>query len=215
MKPLRLNVTILALWFVLVLSGCQHKKQVLIVPQQPPPTAAPEPSPTPEATASQTAEQQDKTQQTQPSSEQVKPEPAQKETPKHARKPSPRKPAQQTAANGDKSTTEIARNTPNNKKIIPAEKAEPTPPSGGQISPGPTPADTAHGQASTDQLLQTAESNLNGIKRQLSKDEEVMRAQIKEFISQSHKATTENDPARAYNLAVKARVLSDELVKQR
>jgi hypothetical protein len=42
-----------------------------------------------------------------------------------------------------------------------------------------------------------------------------MLAQIREFISQSRKATTENDPERAHNLAVKARVLSDELVKQR
>ena len=56
---------------------------------------------------------------------------------------------------------------------------------------------------------------MNGIKRQLNKDEEVMLAQIREFITQSRKATTENDPERAHNLAVKARVLSDELVKQR
>jgi hypothetical protein len=41
-----------------------------------------------------------------------------------------------------------------------------------------------------------------------------MRAQTKEFIVQSRKATTENDLVRAHNLAVKARLLSDELVKQ-
>jgi len=56
---------------------------------------------------------------------------------------------------------------------------------------------------------------LNGIKRTLNKEEEVMRAQIRQFIDQSKSATRENDPARAYNLALKARVLSDELVKQR
>jgi hypothetical protein len=208
MKPLRLNVILLVLWVAVVLSGCQHKKQVLIVPQQPPPTAAPTPSPTPEPAASQPAEPADKTQQAEPSTEPAKPQSQQKEAPKHARKPSPRKPA-----NGEKSTTEVARNNPG-KKIIPPEKAEPTPPSG-QISPGPTPADTRHDQATTDQLLRTAESNLNGIKRPLNKDEETMLAQIREFISQSRKATTENDPERAHNLAVKARVLSDELVKQR
>jgi hypothetical protein len=211
MKPLRLSISIFALCSALgVLSGCQHKKQVLVVPQQPPPTAAPSPSPTPEPAASQPAEQADQTQQTQPLAEQAKQEPAQttqKETPKHPRKPSPRKPA------GEKSTTEIARNNPN-KKIIPAEKTEPTP-SLPQIAPGPTPANSAHDQASTDQLLRAAESNLNGIKRQLNKDEEAMLAQIREFINQSRKATTENDPERAHNLAVKARVLSDELVKQR
>ena len=84
-----------------------------------------------------------------------------------------------------------------------------------QISPGPTPADGGNNQTSTDQLLQGAEANLNGITRTLSKDEEAMRAQIKEFIKQSRTATTENDPARAHTLAVKARLLSDELVKQR
>jgi translation initiation factor IF-2 len=212
MKSLCLNIiSIFALCSVLgICSGCQHKKQVLVVPQQPPPTAAPSPSPTPEPTAAQPAEQADKTQQTQPSAEQAKPEEsqtAQKEAPRHPRKPSPRK-----SANSEKSTTEVARNT-SNKKIIPAEKTEP-PLSLPQIAPGPTPAD-AHDQVSTDQLLRTAESNLNGIKRQLNKDEETMLAQIREFISQSRKATTENDPERAHNLAVKARVLSDELVKQR
>jgi len=210
MKPLRLNVTILALWFVLLFSGCQHKKQVVMVPQQPPPATVPTPSPTPEATpASQPAEQQaEKPQEGQPATGQTKPEQAQKEEPKHPPKPSPRK-----RANGEKPATEVARNNPN-KKIIPPEKAEPTL-AAGQISPGATPATTAHDQASTDQLLRAAESNLNGIKRQLNKEEETMLAQIREFINQSRKATTENDPERAHNLAVKARVLSDELVKQR
>jgi hypothetical protein len=209
MKSLRLNIITLVSGLALVLSGCEHKKQPLIMPQQQPPTVAPSPTPAPEATPPQTAEA-DKTQQTEPLPDQAKQEPGQvekKETPKHAAKPSPRKPA-----TGDKSTAEVARNSAG-KKVIPAEKAEPTP-APGPIAPGPTPADT-HGQASTDQLLQVAESNLNGIKRTLSKEEEAMRAQIREFITQSRKATTENDLARAYNLAVKARVLSDELVKQR
>jgi hypothetical protein len=95
------------------------------------------------------------------------------------------------------------------------DKTEPPPSSIGQISPGPTPSDATHSQTSTDQLLQGAEANLNSITRQLSKDEESMRTQIKEFITQSRKATTENDPARAHILAVKARLLSDDLVKQR
>ena len=214
MKPLRLNVTILSLWFMLgILSGCAHKKPVLVMPQQPPATAAAEPSPTPEPSPAQPAT--DKAQeQTQPnqtaSSGEPQPE-QQKDKTRHARKPSPRHPAQ-PATNGEK-PNEVARNNPP-RKVIPAEKAEPTP-SPGQISPGPTPAGGAHDQASTEQLLQGAESNLSGIKRTLSKEEEAMRAQIKEFINQSRKATTENDLARAHILAVKARLLSDELVKQR
>jgi hypothetical protein len=209
-SSLRLRIFFLALWLAVVLTGCEHKKQPLIVPQQQPPTVAPAASPTPEATAQPAEQQPEKTQQAEPATEQPKQEPApaeQKESRKHAHKPSPRKPA-----TSEKPATEVARNT-TGKKIIPPDKAEPTP-TPGAIAPGPTPAD-AHGQASTDQLLQTAESNLNGIKRTLNKDEEAMLAQIREFITQSRKATTENDPGRAYNLAVKARVLSDELVKQR
>jgi len=210
MKALRQNAAIFGLCCALgLLAGCQHKKPVLVMPQQQPPTAAPSPSPTPEpaATEQQPAEQT----QTQPaqtaSSEPEKTEPA-KEKPRHGKKPSPRKPAQ---ASGEK-PAEIARNTP--RKIIPPEKATPTP-TPGQISPGPTPSGGTQDQNATEQLLQSAESNLNGIKRQLNKEEEAVRAQIREFISQSRKAITENDPDRAHKLAVKARLLSDDLARQR
>jgi hypothetical protein len=209
MKALRQNAAIFGLCCALGLLGCQHKKPVLVMPQQQPPTAAPSPSPTPEpsATEQQPAEQT----QTQPaqtaSSEPEKTEPP-KEKPRHGKKPSPRKPAQ---ASGEK-PAEVARNTP--RKIIPPEKATPTP-TPGQISPGPTPNGGAQDQNATEQLLQSAESNLNGIKRQLNKEEEAVRAQIREFISQSRKAITENDPDRAHKLAVKARLLSDDLARQR
>jgi outer membrane biosynthesis protein TonB len=215
MKPLRLNITILSLWFMLgILSGCAHKKPALVIPPQPPATAAAEPSPTPEPSPAQPAtdKPQEQTQQTQTTpSQQTQPENAQNDRAKHPKKPSPRHPVQ-TASNSEK-PAEATRSTPP-RKVIPAEKAEPTPPPG-QISPGPTPVDATHDQTSTEQLLQSAESNLSGIKRTLSKEEEAMRAQIKEFINQSRKATTENDLARAHILAVKARLLSDELVKQR
>lgn len=194
MKPLRLQPAILVLLLVLgVFSGCTHKKPVLVVPQQSPSTVAPQPTPTPEPAATPAAEQ--------PQAEQ--PAATQAEQPKiYTGKPK--------AKSGKHAT---ARNKP--KVVIQADKTAPAPPAGGQISPGPTPADAAHSQASTDQLLQSAETNINGISRQLSKEEEAIRAQIREYINQSRKATTENDPARAHNLAVKARLLSDELVKQR
>jgi hypothetical protein len=41
-----------------------------------------------------------------------------------------------------------------------------------------------------------------------------MVAQIKTYIDQSRKATSDNDFERAYNLANKARLLSDALVKK-
>ena len=40
-----------------------------------------------------------------------------------------------------------------------------------------------------------------------------MVAQIKDYMAQSRKATKDSDTVRAHNLALKARLLSDELVK--
>ena len=203
MKTLRLNLVFAGhVLLAGITSGCEHKKPVLVMPQQPPPaTAMPEATPTPAEAEAQPVQPQE-AQPTATPAEQ--PKAAEKTKPKHARHAAAKKP-------GDK--PEVAHNNPP-KKIIPAEPA-PTPPQTGQISPGPTPAGGGNSQASTDQLLQGAEANLNGITRTLSKEEEAMRAQIREFIKQSRTATTENDPARAHTLAVKARLLSDELVKQR
>lgn len=205
MKPLRLNIAALVLILLLGISlGCQHKKPVPIMPQQPPATAAPVATPTPEP-AAQAADQPLVPTPTPTPVEQPKTE--EKPKPNHGRHAATKKPSPSVGG-------EVAKNTSPKKNVVQAEKTEP-PTSIGQISPGPTPADATHSQTSTDQLLQGAEANLNSITRQLSKDEEAMRTQIKEFISQSRKATTENDPARAHNLAVKARLLSDDLVKQR
>ncbi len=194
MKTLRLNPAVAGiLLLVLVISGCEHKKPVLVMPQQPPPPAAtPQASPTPAEAETQPA---------QPPEAQPTPTPAEQPKTKPKRHGAAKKP-------GEKS--EVAHNT-SSKKVIQAEPA-PTPQ---QVSPGPTPADSGTGQTSTDQLLQSAEANVNGITRTLSKDEEAMRTQIREFIKQSRNATAENDPARAHTLAVKARLLSDELIKQR
>jgi outer membrane biosynthesis protein TonB len=205
MKTLRLNPAVAGVLFLALIStGCEHKKPVLVMPQQPPPTATPQATPTPAAAETQPSEQPQQTQPAPTPDDQSKTgeKPAEKTKPKHTRHTATKKPS------GEKS--EVARNT-TGKKVIPAEPV-PTPQS---ISPGTTPADGGNNQASTDQLLQGAEANLNGITRALSKDEEATRAQIREFIKQSRTATTENDPARAHTLAVKARLLSDELVKQR
>jgi hypothetical protein len=184
--------------------GCQHKKPIPVMPQQPPATAAPQPTPTPEP-AAQAADQPIVPVPEPTPAEQ--PKTAEKTKPNHGRHAAAKKPSPSVSG-------EVAKNTPPKRSVVPAEKTEP-PTSIGQISPGPTPIDTAHSQTSTDQLLQGAEANLNSITRQLSKEEEAMRTQIKEFIKQSRTATTENDPARAHTLAVKARLLSDDLVKQR
>ncbi|HEY7406067.1 MAG TPA: hypothetical protein VIB39_21255 [Candidatus Angelobacter sp.] len=196
MKPLRFNVAILALWSVLsILAGCTHKKPVLVAPQPlPPPTAAPQASPTPEPAAQADDKSQPAQDAQAPAPDQTKQETTQADKAKPPQKPSPRKPARKT--------------------VVDADKTEPAP-AAGQVSPAPTTADASHAQGSTEQLLKSAEANLNGIKRQLSKEEEAKRSQALEFIRQSRAATSENDSARAYNLALKARLLSDELMQQR
>lgn len=207
MKPLRLNIAILAFGFALmVLAGCAHKKPVLVAPQQIPTAAAPEATPTPEPAAQPSdKEQSPQDAQAQPTpQDQTKAETAQTDKSKHPKKPSPRK-------TGDK-PVEVAKNG-SHKTIVKADKTDPNPPAG-PIVPGPTSADAAHNQAATDQLLKNAQTNLNAINRQLSKEEEGKRSQVLEFITQSQNATNANDPSRAYNLALKASLLSDELVKQ-
>jgi hypothetical protein len=163
---------------------------VLVAPQPLPPAAAPEASPTPEP--AQPADKTQAPQDAQPA-DQTKPATTQADKAK-PQKPSPRKPARKT--------------------VVDADKTEPAP-AAGQVSPAPSTADASHAQGSTEQLLKIAEANLNGIKRPLSKEEEAKRSQALEFIRQSRTATNENDSTRAYNLAVKARLLSDELVQQR
>jgi len=66
----------------------------------------------------------------------------------------------------------------------------------------------------TAQLLEATEKTLNGLSRSLSHDEEVLLAQIRSYVAQSRKATTDGDFERAYNLATKAHLLSDALVKK-
>jgi hypothetical protein len=95
---------------------------------------------------------------------------------------------------------------------------------GGEASPGGAPdpaiaADVSHQQLvhqkqSTSELLDSTEKDLKGLNRGLSHDEETMVAQIRSYIAQSRKATSDGDFERAYNLAVKAHLLSDALVKK-
>jgi len=210
MKTPRTKTIVLTLFVAAgLLSGCTRKKPVLVMPQQQPPTAAPEPTPQP-------AEPQQPTDQQAPQANDdqnktVKLEPAKSKPKRTKRRATAKKNGPTPAASGEK-PAEVAKATPS-KQVIRDDKTE-SPSNSGQISPAPTPADITHDQATTDQLLQSSEAQLNSIKRQLSKEEEAMLAQTKEFIAQSRKAKTENDLVRAHNLAVKARLLSDELVKQ-
>ena len=111
------------------------------------------------------------------------------------------------------------------KKAVPKPEAKPEPgkkaviPEGGSEPPAQLSAGLSQGAASqqrqnTAQLLAVTDSNLHNLTRTLSPDEQAMVQQIRTYMQQSHSADTDGDPERAYNLALKARLLSDELAKR-
>jgi hypothetical protein len=88
------------------------------------------------------------------------------------------------------------------------------PDSGGSIAPVLAHSDEAHQRATTAQLVQSTEDNLRALTRSLSEEDKSVVEQIRNFVAQSRTATSENDFVRAHNLALKAHLLSDELVRQ-
>jgi len=77
----------------------------------------------------------------------------------------------------------------------------------GQLSSG----DPADMRQQTDALILATERQLNGINRQLSDQEAKTAAQIREFLKQAREALTSGDVDGAHTLAVKAKVLLEEL----
>lgn len=198
---------IVVTWALLLIFGC-HKKKTPIPPEEMPPTLISE---MPIENTDQPAPEQNAAEQ-----EAANNKPPEKTAqPKHPKHTPPRRIVVDEPEKPG--TTEEARNAPPNPTT-------PTPPrvviSEGASSHGNaqaangTPQDSgANYQATTQQLLDGAENNLRNLKRQLSDNEQSMVSQIRDYIAQSKKATSEGDDVRAHNLAFKARLLSDELVK--
>jgi len=206
MKRQLLSIGIAAL--VLSLSGCPFKKKQPPVPQQgQAPTVQPEPAPAPPP---------------QPAETQIipaPPEPEKTETvvekPKPKKKPSAKKPAPPPTATQGQQPSQAASGTPaptETSKLIIQEGGGPN--AQGQLAAGAGLEESSpRSKQTTEQLLQSAQANLNSINRPLSPEEQAMVAQIKDYMAQSRKATKDSDTVRAHNLALKARLLSDELVK--
>ncbi len=86
---------------------------------------------------------------------------------------------------------------------------------GGQLQPGMSAGDAQEQRAGTQQLLQLADVNLKVVTgRALTPDQQDMVRQINMYMEQSRRASDEGDLVRARNLAVKARLLSDALVRR-
>ena len=79
---------------------------------------------------------------------------------------------------------------------------------------GGTSAEQASHQRSTEQLKLATEENLKKIEgRELSPTQQEMKNQISQFMEQSKTAAAAGDLDRAHNLALKAHLLSEELIK--
>lgn len=198
MKRLSTNSGLIVVsWALLLIFGC-HKKKTPIPPEETPPTIISE-MPI-EKEPAQSTEGQNPSEQEAANNK----EPEKTAPPRHPKHTPPRKIVVDDSEKP--ATTEEAKNSP------PASTT-PTPPRVVIQPSGSAPQDGANYQATTQQLLDGAENNLRNLKRQLSDNEQSMVAQIRDYIAQSKKATTDGDDVRAHNLALKARLLSDELVK--
>jgi hypothetical protein len=80
------------------------------------------------------------------------------------------------------------------------------------LSPGLSPQQASHQIDNTNRLLATSDVNLKKISgRQLSANQQDTVKQIKKYMEQAKTAADGGDVQRAYNLAVKANLLSTEL----
>jgi len=110
-----------------------------------------------------------------------------------------------TAAPGNETATATLR-PPGN----PAEAATAV-----AIGPDVSSPQANRDRQSTNQLLDTTEKEVKVLdNRSLSSEEQGVLMQIKTYISQSRKALTDGDYERASNLARKAQLLADELIKK-
>ena len=196
------------------LSGCPFKRQAPPVPQQgQAPTVQPEPAPPPPA---------EPPVETQPTPPPAEPQPEKTETtaekaPPKKKPSAAKKPATPPGSTQGQQQAQAAAPAPasaptQTSKLVIQEGSAPS--SQGQLAAGAGLEDSSsHNKQTTEQLLQSTQANLNSINRPLSPEEQAMVAQIKEYMKQSRDATANSDAVRARNLALKAHLLSDELVK--
>jgi len=219
----------LGIWFfaaMMLITGCNKKKQATVPPQAQAPTV----STAPTTQAPQPANQptviippSNQSGNTTPAKPRGKPKPK----PNHARKNPP--PANAPASSGTTAgketnptlpppvaappttTASIPLNNAPGKTVIHDGGTSDT--TAGAIQPGMDQNEAAQQRHATEQLLQSTDDALKGINRPLNDDERAMVEQIHNYMAQSRAATTDGDLLRANNLAVKAHLLSDALAK--
>ncbi|MEO6119133.1 MAG: hypothetical protein ABIP12_00475 [Terriglobales bacterium] len=190
------------LWLTLVLitvSGCKKKQKPVAGAVIAPTITAPvTTAPIPEA---QPAPVPDKPPVV---AEKAKPRPRPKPPKRVVVKESPDEPAKPPAET-------IAKATPPRIVVQPTSAV----PGEGQPSVVPDMSHTqdAHTRLSTEQLMLSTEANLKSLKGVLSAEDRSLLQQVQLFMQQSREASQAQDLVRAHNLALKAHLLSDELVR--
>ncbi len=187
-------MTLLLLVGVVTLAGCKKKSKAAPPPQAQAPTVEQSQAPLPPTQPTQPPPQPQPTEPTTATA------PA---TPPLATKPKTKRNKKTTAKN-----TPPAPTKPNKTVVDNGGTGE-----SGQLSAAIPQGEATHQRLSTTQLLDATENNLKSITRTLTNDEQEMVRQIRSYMQQSRLATGDGDTERAYNLAFKAHLLSDELVK--
>jgi hypothetical protein len=101
------------------------------------------------------------------------------------------------------------------KKVVVQNDTPPPPANTGQLTASISHDEALQQKLDTAQLIEATEGNLRSITRTLSADEQATVQHVRAYISQSQKASSDGDLERAYNLALKAHILSDELAKKK
>jgi len=188
-----------ALFLALLLPACGKKAAKttppVLVPSieaEPQPPTGPQPAPEPAASA--------------PAPETPAPTPPEQEAKKP--KPKPHKPVARKPA-----TPAIEAPKAEPAKVEPPAPAPAAPPTSVQITADVPRAAVQSQTQTTEQLLRSSETKLATLGRSLSASEQAIQQQARNYIAQSNEAVRAGDFERAYNLAVKASLLANELTK--
>lgn len=183
----------LALCLALLGSGCE-KKTPKPVPAVLAPTIETEQPPPPQSAPANTSSTPESVPAIAPQGDLQKPKPK-------PRKPAPHKPAP----------------APQQPAVVEAPKPEPAKPAApdgsAQITADVPRAAVQSQRQNTMNLLWNSESKLNNLSHSLNDSQQGMLRQARNYIVQSNQALQAGDIERAYNLAVKASLLANELAK--
>jgi len=199
----QLFTSVALLMALLVFPGTCKKKKPEVPPQATAPTTSqPQQQPPPPATEQKPAEPETKPEEKSGDAKPpVKPKPKPRPS-TTAKKPQPemRRPTSPATATTTKPTT-------------PPQPQPPASVEPGQLTASLSGTEAARRRQETAQLLAVTDGELKGITRALNRDEQNIVLQIKGYMQQSQAADKDGDLDRARNLAVKAKLLADDLAK--